>query len=48
MNYYLLPDLPYSAYESYLEKSGPSAFLNTRSSSPQKILSDVRESGLRG
>jgi hypothetical protein len=20
MNYYLLPDLPYSAYESYLEK----------------------------
>ena len=48
MNYYLLPDLPYSTYESYLEKNGPSAILKVGSLSPQQIVSAVRESGLRG
>jgi NADH-quinone oxidoreductase subunit F len=48
MNYYLLPDLPYSTYESYLAKNGPSAILKARSLSPLKIIDDIRKSGLRG
>ena len=48
MNYHLLPDLPYSTYESYLEKNGPSAILKVGSLSPQQTVSVVRESGLRG
>ena len=48
MNYYLLPDVPYSTYESYVAKNGPSAVLKARSLSPLKIVDDIRESGLRG
>jgi NADH-quinone oxidoreductase subunit F len=48
MNYYLLPDLPYSTYESYLAKNGPSAVLKARTLSPQTIVHDIMQSGLRG
>jgi NADH:ubiquinone oxidoreductase subunit F (NADH-binding)/quercetin dioxygenase-like cupin family protein len=48
MNYYLLPDLPYSTYESYLAKNGPSAVVKAKSLSPLKIVDEIRESGLRG
>jgi NADH:ubiquinone oxidoreductase subunit F (NADH-binding)/quercetin dioxygenase-like cupin family protein len=48
MNYYLLPDLPYSTYESYLEKNGPSAVRKARSLNPQEIVDEIRASGLRG
>ena len=48
MNYYLLPDSPYSTYGPYLEKNGPSAILISRSLSPQEIVNKIRQSGLRG
>ena len=48
MNYYLLPDLPYSTYESYLENNGPSAVRKARSLNPQEIVDEIRASGLRG
>jgi NADH-quinone oxidoreductase subunit F len=48
VNYRILPDLPYSSYQSYLDKNGPSAVLKARSSSPQAIVDEIRQSGLRG
>jgi NADH-quinone oxidoreductase subunit F len=48
MNYYLLPDPPYSHYDSYLESNGPSAVLIARSLSPPEIVNQITRSGLRG
>ena len=48
MNYYLLPGLPYSSYQAYLEENGPSAILKARALSPQEIVAELQKSGLRG
>jgi NADH:ubiquinone oxidoreductase subunit F (NADH-binding)/quercetin dioxygenase-like cupin family protein len=48
VSYRILPDLAYSSYQSYLVKNGPSAVLKARSLSPQAIVDEIRESGLRG
>src|SRR3954468_21250442 len=47
MNYYLLPDPPYSNYDSYLE-SGVGAVVIARSLSPPEIVNQITRSGLRG
>ena len=47
-NYHLLPESPYSTYQAYLEKNGASAILKARSLSPQAIVDEIQESGLRG
>ena len=47
MNYYLLPDSPYSNYESYLKTNG-SAVRIARSLSPHEIVNKITRSGLRG
>jgi NADH-quinone oxidoreductase subunit F len=48
VSYRILPDLPYSSYQSYLDKNGPSAVLKTRALTPQAIVDEIRNSGLRG
>jgi NADH-quinone oxidoreductase subunit F len=48
VNYHLLPESPYSTYQAYLEKNGASAILKARSLSPQAIVDEIQESGLRG
>src|ERR1043165_6264530 len=48
MNYYLLPDPPYSDYDSYIKSNGPSAVLIARSLSPPEIVNQITRSGLRG
>ena len=48
MDYHLLPESPYSTYQAYLEKNGASAILKARSLSPQAVVDEIRESGLRG
>ena len=47
-NYRLLPESPYSTYQVYLEKNGASGILKARSLSPQAIVDEIQESGLRG
>jgi len=48
VDYHLLPESPYSTYQAYLEKNGASAILKARSLSPQAVVDEIRESGLRG
>jgi NADH-quinone oxidoreductase subunit F len=48
VSYRILPESPYSSYASYLDKNGPSAVLKARGLSPQAIVDEIRQSGLRG
>lgn len=46
--YWLLPREAYGSYQTYLEDTGDNAVVKARSLTPELVLNEIRQSGLRG
>jgi len=46
--HWLIPDAAYQSYDAYLADVGENAVLQARRMNPDQVLSEVRQSGLRG
>ncbi len=46
--HWLLPEEPFRSYAEYRETTGPSAVERARAASPEELLDEIQQSGLRG